>query len=104
VASAEAGRGYVAHEFSAADGAVTALVDGNDPGLTWTPDAPVRLELALPPRVRRVEVIDLMGNRQLRAVRAGRLRLRLLGVATFLRDEGGASLGGLRVARSRRLR
>jgi hypothetical protein len=104
IASAAVGRGYLAHEFATPEGAVTALVDGNDPGLTWMPDAPARLQLALPPQVRRVEVIDLMGNRQLRTVRRRRLRLRMLGVASFLRAEGAASLSGLRVVRSHRAR
>ena len=100
------GRGYFAYHFAAPGGGVTALVDGNDPGVTWMPASAPVLQLAVPPWVRRVEVIDLMGNRQIRAVRGGRLRLRMRGVATFLRGEGVRSaVGGPgRFAAAQRLR
>ncbi len=100
-AAAEAGRGYFAYRFAAETGEVTALVDGNDPGLTWMPEAAVVLRLAIPPGVRRVETIDLMGNRRVQRIRRGRLRLPMLGVAVFLRADNGAPLAGLRVVASR---
>jgi hypothetical protein len=95
------GVGYFAYHFAAAGGSVTALVDGNDPGVTWMPATAPIVQLAIPRGIRRVEVIDLMGNRQRRAVRGGRLRVSMGGVATFLRAEDGASLAGIRVTRSR---
>jgi hypothetical protein len=95
------GRGFSAYDFAAWGGNVTALVDGNDPGLTWMPESASILRVAVPAGVRRVETIDLMGNRRLRRVRGGRLRVAMLGVATFLRADGGAPLTGLRVIGSR---
>ena len=100
--SGEAGRGFLAYRFGNAEGDITALVDGNEPGLTWMPGSATVLRLAIPVGVRLVETIDLMGNRRLQRVRGGRLRVPLLGVATFLRADGGAPLTGVRVVSSRR--
>jgi hypothetical protein len=99
-----AGRGYFAYRFATGDGEVAALVDGNDPGLTWMPDASAVLQLRLPAGIRRVEIIDLMGNRTRRRVHARRLTVPMLGVATFLRAEPAASLPDIEVVRSRRRR
>lgn len=102
VAGGPVGRGYSAYHFATASGGVTALVDGNDPGPTWMPASAPVVRLAVPRGVRRVEVIDLMGNRRVRRVRAGRVTLRMLGVATFLRADSAGALADLRVVGSRR--
>jgi hypothetical protein len=81
---------------------VTALVDGNDPGVTWMPDTSPVVQLRLPRAIRRIEVIDLMGNRTLRRVRAGRVRVPMRGVATFLRAMPPEPLAEVQVVRSRR--
>lgn len=104
VSGGPAGRGYFAYRFVAADGDVTALVDGNDPGLTWMPASSPVVQLRVPRGVRQVEVTDLMGNRTVQAVRGGRLQVRMLGVASFLRAVPSSPLAGLRVVRSRRRR
>jgi hypothetical protein len=101
IAGGPVGRGFSAYHFAASGGNVTALVDGNDPGLTWMPESASILRVAVPAGVRRLETIDLMGNRRLQRVRGGRLRVAMLGVATFLRAGGGAPLTGLRVVGSR---
>lgn len=98
------GFGWSAYAFRGTAGLVVALVDGNDPGLTWQPSAATIVQLALPATVRRVEVIDLMGNRFARRVVGGRLRLAVDGVAVFLRGVPEEAIPGLRVARSRAAR
>jgi Cellulase (glycosyl hydrolase family 5) len=104
IESAQAGLGFSTYTFDTPGGAVTALVDGNDAGLTWQPKQALALRTRIPRGVARVEIIDLMGNRTTHRVRNGRLRLRLLGVATFLRAEPPSALSGLRVVASRRAR
>jgi hypothetical protein len=61
----------------------------------------VRLWLRVPREVRRVTVVDLMGNRQVRRVRKGRLRITLRGAAAFLLAKPEGSLTDLDVIRSR---
>ncbi len=99
-----AGLGYVAYTFARPDGEIVAVADDNEIGDTWSVGKGVRLWLAVPRGVRRVTAIDLMGNTQTLRVRNRVLRLRLPGVAVFLRPEPGESLGGLRVRRARRAR
>jgi hypothetical protein len=96
------GLGYSAYAFNGPDGEIVALADGNDKGLTWSTGSAVRLWLSVPRDVRKVRVVDLMGNSRVVRVRRGALRLRLDGVAAFLLPEGGASLRGLGVVRARR--
>jgi len=100
VASAAAGLGYFAYTFEGPSGEVVALADGNEPGMTWSPASAVQLRVSVPAGVRRVTIIDLMGNSKVRRVRKGVLRLRLDGVAAFLVPEGGTSLAGMQVERA----
>jgi hypothetical protein len=102
VAADAVGLGYSAYAFSGPAGEVVALADGNETGLTWSPTDAVQLRLSVPRDVRRVRVVDLMGNSRVRRVRRGRMRFRLDGVAAFLQPEGGTSLRGLQVVRARR--
>jgi hypothetical protein len=67
--AATVGLGFSVYGFSASDRPTLALVDGNEAGLTWLPASAVVLRVSLPRGVRRVEVIDLMGNREVRRVR-----------------------------------
>jgi hypothetical protein len=99
VGSTAAGLGYFAYTFSGPSGEVVALADANEPGITWSPASPVRLRLSVPPGVRKVTIIDLMGNSKVRRVRRGVLSLRLDGVAVFLVPDGGTSLAGIEVER-----
>jgi hypothetical protein len=101
IGSEEAGLGYSAYAFSTASGPVVALADGNDLGPTWSGRSGVRLWLEVAEDVRRVTVIDLMGNRQVLRVRRGRLRLTLRGVAAFLQADPPAVLTPVRVVRTR---
>src|SRR5262249_29171917 len=96
------GLGYSAYTFNGPDGEIVALCDGNEAGLTWSSKSAVRLWLTVPRDVRKVRVVDLMGNSRLARAQNGKLRLRLDGVAAFLRPEGGGSLRGLDVVRARR--
>jgi hypothetical protein len=102
VGTAPAGLGYVAYTFARPDGPVVALADDNEIGDTWSVGGGVWLWLSVPRGVRRVTAVDLMGNARTLRVRNGRLRLKLQGVAVFLRPELGESLTGLRVRRARR--
>jgi hypothetical protein len=98
------GLGYSAYTFATAAGPTVALTDLDDIGKTWSGPPGIILRLRVPAAVRRVEVVDLMGNRTLQRVRGGRLRLRLLGVATFLHAEPAGSLTEVRVTRAHRVR
>jgi antitoxin (DNA-binding transcriptional repressor) of toxin-antitoxin stability system len=80
------------------------LADGNEIGLTWSLGSAVRVWLSVPCDVRKVRVVDLMGNGRVVRARNGTLRLRLDGVAAFLLPQGGTSLRGLSVVRARRAR
>jgi hypothetical protein len=100
VGAAPAGLGYFAYHFLGPSGAILALADGNEIGETWAPDAALRLTLRVGRDVRRVTVVDLMGNRKRVRVRRGRLRILLQGVATFLLAEPGTTLDGVQVERS----
>lgn len=104
VATAPAGLGYAAHAFDTDAGPVVALVDGNEAGLTWSGPPGVDLWLELPASVARVDVIDLMGNTTSKRVRKGRLKLRLHGVAAFLRAAPGAPFTSVTVTRARAAR
>jgi len=94
------GFGYDAYTFATDHGPVVAFTSRNDFGATWAPDVGVQLQLQLPPGVRRLSVVDLMGNRQTVRVRKGKLTLNLLGVAAFLIPESGESLTPLQVVSS----
>ena len=98
------GLGYSAYTFATPDGPTVALADLDEIGPTWSGRPGVMLRLRVPAAVRRVEVIDLMGNRTVQRVRGGRLRLRLLGVAAFLRAEPPDALTELQVTRAHRVR
>lgn len=100
VGAAAAGFGYLAVSFQGPSGTVVALTDGNEIGETWAPGAALRLTLQVGRDVRRVTVVDLMGNRKVVRVRKGRLRILLQGVATFLLPEPGTGLDGVQVVRS----
>jgi hypothetical protein len=95
------GLGYDAYTFATSAGPVVALTSRNDFGETWSLDATVELLLQIPAGVRRLTVVDLMGNHQQMRVRKGRLKLRLMGVAAFFMPERGDTLDGLQVVRSR---
>ena len=96
------GLGYSAYTFATDGGPTVALADLDDIGKTWSGPPGVILRLRVPAAVRRVEVVDLMGNRTLQRVRAGRLRLRLLGCATFLHAEPAGSLTEIHITRAHR--
>jgi hypothetical protein len=96
------GLGYSAYTFATPDGPTVALADLDEIGPTWSGPPGIILRLRVPAAVRRVEVIDLMGNRTVQRVRRGRLRLRLLGVAVFLRAEPAGSLTELQITRAHR--
>jgi hypothetical protein len=100
LAAEEAGLGYQATTFQTTNGLVVALADRNELGETWNPPG-LTLSLSVPADVRRVTMVDLMGNRQVLRVRRGLLRLPLLGVAAFLHVEPPATLAGLRVVEAR---
>jgi hypothetical protein len=102
VGSADVGFGYRAYTFARPEGPVVALVDPGDELLTWSPE--YRLRLKMPRGVRRITVVDLMGNPRTYRVRGRNLRLRLRGVAAFLLADPGRSLDGLRVVRRRAVR
>ena len=94
------GFGYDAYTFASGTGRSWRSPAGTTSVRPGHPMSAVRLQLRLPPGVRRLSVVDLMGNRQTVRVRKGRLKLRLLGVAAFLVPEPGESLTSLRVVRS----
>src|SRR5262249_16334346 len=94
------GLGYDAYTFVGSAGSVVALSSRNDFGETWSLDSAVDLMVRVPTGIRRVTVVDLMGNRQTVRVHKDRLRLRLVGVAAFFLPEPGQSLDGLQVIRS----
>lgn len=100
---ADAGLGYATFVASGACCARTmALADMNHPGVTWAgPRRGVRLRVEVPRAVERLVVTDLMGNAATIGVRRGRARLRLAGVAVFLRGEPADALTELRVVRAR---
>src|SRR5262245_44018466 len=64
LAADAAGLGYGAYRFVGPAGEVVALADGNEIGATWSPETPIALLLQVPPDVRRVTAVDLMGNRR----------------------------------------
>jgi len=97
----DAGFGYRTFTFTRREGPVVALVDPGDE--LWTMRPEYRLRLSLPREVRRITVVDLMGNSQSHRVHHGTLLLRLRGVAAFLFPELGQSLNGLTVTRRRRV-
>jgi hypothetical protein len=94
--------GFVPAAFARPAGLVVAPADDNQLGDTWSVGEGVWLWRSVPRGVRRVTAVDLMGNARTLRVRNGRLRLKLQGVAVFLRPELGESLTGLRVRRARR--
>lgn len=94
------GLGYDAYTFVGPPGSVVALVSRNDFGETWSLDSAVDLMVRVPSGIRRVTVVDLMGNRKTLRVHKHTLRLRLLGVAAFFLQEPGQSLDGLQVISS----
>src|SRR5262249_9991302 len=94
------GLGYDPYPFVGPAGSVVALSSRNDFGETWSLDSAVDLMVRVPTGIRRVTVVDLMGNRQTVRVHKDRLRLRLVGVAAFFLPEPGQSLDGLQVIRS----
>lgn len=102
IVRSEAGLGYAAFAATGAccDG-TTVLADMNQPGVTWSGYPGVTLQLKVPAAVQRLVVTDLMGNAQTIGVRRGKARLRLLGVAAFLRAEPPGSLREVRVVRAR---
>lgn len=91
----DAGLGWQA--FTAPDG-VVALADMNQPGDTWSGMPGVFVTLEIPTGVKRLLATDLMGNTRAVRVRGGRARLRVLGMAEFLRAEPAAALTSVRVA------
>lgn len=95
----DVGLGYRTFTFTRPEGTVVALTDPGDELWTMLPE--YRLRLRLPRVVRRITVVDLMGNSQSYRVHHGTLRLRLRGVAAFLLPELGQSLDGLAVTRRR---
>jgi len=99
VAGGPIGLGYSAYTFASSSGTVVAIADGND-GDTFGPDPSIQLWLQGPREVRRVTVVDLMGNRKVRRVRKGRLRITLQGGAAFLLPEPDGQLTGLHVIRA----
>ena len=101
IAGGPVGLGFDAYTFTGPAGPVMALNSRNDFGETWSLDSAVDLMLQVPAGIRRVTVVDLMGNRETMRVHKHTLRLRLLGVAAFFLPEPGQSLDGLRVVRSR---
>lgn len=103
LARADAGLGYATFVASGACCAGTmALADMNHPGVTWAgPRRGARLTVEVPPAVERLVVTDLMGNAATIGVRRGRARLRLAGVAVFLRGDPADALTELRVVRTR---
>ncbi|MCW5890942.1 MAG: hypothetical protein KIT14_10350 [bacterium] len=98
-----AGLGYAAFAASGTCCAGTVvLADMNQLGPTWAgPRAGARLLVEVPKDVRRLVVTDLMGNDTTLRVRRGRARLRLTGVAVFLRAQAPATLTSVRVVRAR---
>ena len=99
-----AGLGYSAFTFDTPGGPTVALTDLNELGPTWRGPPGIALRLRVPPAVERVELIDLMGNRRSQRVHRGRLAIRVLGVATFLRSEPPDALTEIRVVHAHRLR
>ena len=92
-AAEPAGLGYAAYSFVSAAGQVVALADGNENGTTWSPDRAVELSVKVPREIRRLAVVDLMGNRRSVRVRKGVVRLRMDGMAVFLLPRAGDDLG-----------
>jgi hypothetical protein len=102
ITNTAAGLGYGTFTASGACCAGTlVLADLNQPGVTWTGPPGVRLKIEVPKAVQRLHVTDLMGNTTTLGVRKGRARLRLMGVAAFVRGEPAEALTELRVARAR---
>lgn len=102
---ASVGLGWSTYAFETRAGPVVALVDGNDLGPTWSGPPGLTLWIGnLPPELRRLIVVDLMGNRRVVRVRRGRARLRMLGMGAFLLPDPPTSLDGLVVYRIRAAR
>jgi hypothetical protein len=96
------GLGYSAYTFATPRGPTVALADMDDIGPTWSGPPGVFLWLRVPPAVRSIEVVDLMGNRTVRRVHRGKLRIRMLGVATFLHADPPGALTQVEIRRARR--
>jgi len=56
----------------------------------------------VPPAVRSIELVDLMGNRTVHRVHGGKLRIRVLGAVTFLHADPPDALTEVVVRRARR--
>ena len=96
------GLGYSAFTFDTPDGPIVALADLDDIGPTWSGPPGIFVWLRVPPAVRSVELVDLMGNRTVRRVHRGKLRIRVLGVTTFLHADPPEALTEVEIRRARR--
>ena len=96
------GLGYSAYTFATPGGPTVALADLDDIGQTWSGPPGVFLWLRVPSAVRSIEVVDLMGNRTVRRVHRGKLRIRMLGVAAFLHADPPGALTQVEIRRARR--
>ena len=96
------GLGYSAYTFDTPGGRTVALADLDDIGQTWSGPPGVFLWLRVPPAVRSIELVDLMGNRTVHRVHRGKLRIRVLGVATFLHTDPPDALTEVAITRARR--
>jgi hypothetical protein len=96
------GLGYSAYTFATPGGPTVALADLDDIGPTWSGPPGVFLWLRVPPEVRSIELVDLMGNRTVHRVHRGRVRIRMLGVATFLHADPPEALTEVEIRRARR--
>jgi hypothetical protein len=96
------GLGYSAFTFDTPDGPTVALADLDDIGPTWSGPPGVFVWLRVPPAVRSIELVDLMGNRTVQRVHRGKLRIRVLGVTTFLHADPPDALTEVKIRRARR--
>ena len=96
------GLGYSAYTFDTPGGRTVALADLDDIGQTWSGPPGVFLWLRVPPAVRSIEFVDLMGNRTVHRVHRGKLRIRVLGVTTFLHADPPEALTEVEIRRARR--